>query len=270
MSHRMRPITPVRTFEHVIDQIVDSIGLGELNVGDRIPSERELAVGMGISRPTLREAIRALVDLGVLEVRRDSPPGVYVKSTHLPRELLRSRVELSANEVRSVLEARRMLEPRVALLAAARGTTEDFDRMQATIDAQKAMIADGTVVSDPDHFAVHDVHFHMRMGAATHNSTIILLMKTLQGRLEFARDLVQHEHDIPEWVIDIHERTLSAIMKADHDLIEAVMEEHIRELELAWERSSRSTLVRRLPDFMVPAEERGAGEADLGAPAARE
>lgn len=265
MSHRMSPITPVRTFEHVIDQIVGSIGLGDLDVGDRIPSERDLADGMGISRPTLREAIKLLVDLGVLEIRRDSPPGVYVKSTHLPRELLRSRVEVSADEVRSVLEARRMLEPRVALLAAARGEAGDFERMQATIDAQKTMLIDGTVETDPDRFAVQDVHFHMRMAGATHNSTIVMLMKTLQGRLEFARDLVQHEDDVPTWVIDIHERTLSAIMKSDHALIEAVMEEHIRELELAWERSSRSTLVRRLPDFMVPADERSLSGTEAGA-----
>lgn len=261
MTHRMSPITPIRTFERAIDQIVNSIRLGELDVGDRIPSERDLADGMGISRPTLREALKLLVDLEVLEIRRDSPPGVYVRSTHLPRELVRSKVEIRADEVRSVLEARRLFEPRVAHLAAARAEPRDFQRMQATIDAQKEMLLDGTHDTDPDRFAMQDLHFHMRMAGATHNSTIVTLMTTLQGRLEFARDLVQHEGDVPVWVVDIHERTLAAIMKADHALIESVMEEHIRDLEMAWERSSNSTFVRRLPDFMVPADERSAGSA---------
>lgn len=156
-----------------------------------------------------------------------------------------------------MLEARRLIEPRVAHLAAVHAQERDFERMQATIDAQKAMMADGTVETDPDRFAVQDVHFHVRMAGATHNSTIITLMRTLQARLEFARDLVEREQDVPEWVIDMHERTLAAIRLADHALIESVMEEHIRELELAWERSTANTLVRRLPDFMVPSEQRG-------------
>ena len=253
---RINPITPVRTFERVVEQIADSIRLGELDAGDRIPAERDLARGMNISRPSLREAIRVLVDLGVLEVRRDTSPGVYVRSTHVPLELLRSKVQVRAEEVRSVLEARRLLEPRVAHLAAVYAQQTDFDRMQATIDAQKKMLDDGTLEKDPDRFAVQDVHFHIRMAGATHNSTIVALMRTLQARLEFARDLVQHEHDIPGWVIDIHERTLGAIRLADHDMIESVMEEHIRELEIAWERSTSSTFVRRLPGFLVPAEQR--------------
>lgn len=258
MSHKISRITPVRTFERVIDEMVSGIRLGDLDVGDHIPSERELAAAMGISRPTLREAVKVLVDLGVFEIRKDSQPGIYVRSTHVPRELLRSKVDVRVDEVRSVLEARRLLEPRVAHLAAANAEPADFERMQATIDIQRRMLDDGTYEREPDRFTVQDVHFHTRMAGATHNSTIVALMNTLQGRLEFARDLVQHEHDVPSWVIDVHERTLLAIMKADHDLIEEVMEEHIRELELAWERSFRTTYVRRLPDFLVPAEERSA------------
>ena len=267
MTHQISRIPPIRTFERVIDEIVSGIRLGELDVGDHIPSERELATAMGISRPTLREAIKVLVDLEVLEIRKSSQPGIYVRSTHLPRELLRSKVDVRVDEVRSVLEARRLFEPRVAHLAAANAEQRDIERMQATIDTQRRMLEDGTYEREPDRFTVQDVHFHTRMAGATHNSTVIALMNTLQGRLEFARDLVQHQHDVPSWVIDIHERTLLAIMKADHDLIEEVMEEHIRELEVAWERSFRSTYVRRLPEFLIPRDER---EGEVSASATRE
>lgn len=249
-------ITPVRTFERVVEQIAQRIRLGELDVGDRIPAERDLAAAMQISRPTLREAIKVLVDLNVLEVRREGSPGIYVASTHMPRDLLLSTVEVRVDEVRSVLEARRLFEPRVAQLAAVHAQQLDFDRMQATIDAQRTMLADGIDESHSERFAVQDVYFHLRMAGATHNSTIVSMMRTLQGRLEFARDLVQHEHDVPEWVVTIHERTLSAIRQADHDLIESVMEEHIRELEVAWERTTQNSLIRTVPDFLLPPDQR--------------
>jgi DNA-binding FadR family transcriptional regulator len=253
--HRIRPITPYRTFEQVVEQIVSSIQLGVLKVGDRIPSERDLAAGMEISRPTLREAIRLLEDIGVIEVRRKPSSGMYVKSTNLPWDLLRTKAEVRADEVRGVLEARRLFEPRIAHLAAAHATDVDFARMQETIDTQLQMLADGTHVSDSAGFHVQDVHFHHRMAGATHNSTIVELMQRLQRKLAFARDLVSHEQENQEWVIDIHQRTLAAIRLADHILIDTVMEEHIRELELAWERKTESALVRSLPDFMIPTNE---------------
>lgn len=256
---KLHPVPSERAFERVADQILDAIRFGDLAIGDRIPSERELATSMQISRPSLREAIQLLKDLGVLEVRRGPAGGMYVTSTDIPRELLRAGVAVRADEVRSVLEARRLLEPRVAHLAAVHATEEDYARMQATIDAQVQMLTLGTYRDDPDRFSVQDVHFHLRMAGATHNPTVIGMMRTLQSKLEFARDFIRHEDTNREWVIEIHERTLAAIRLADHDLIEAVMEEHIRELELAWERTTESSLVRRLPDFLVPHDARTPG-----------
>lgn len=257
--HRIHPIRPYRTFEQVVEQIASGIQLGVLKEGDRIPSERELASGMQISRPTLREAIRLLEDIGVIEVRRQPSSGMYVKSTNLPWDLLRSKVEVRADEVRGVLEARRMFEPRVAHLAAVHAHDADFERMQETIDVMIQMLADHTHQEDTDRFHVQDVHFHHRMAGATHNSTVVELMQVLQGKLSFARDLVSHEQENQEWVLDIHQRTLSAIRLADHDLIDTVMEEHIRELEAAWERSAESSLVRPMPAFMVPSAQRTVG-----------
>lgn len=253
---QVRPVISERTFERVVEQIANAIRLGEVSVGDRLPSERDLATGMQISRPSLREAIAALESLGVLEVRRGPGGGIYVSSTELPRQLLRPREELSPDEIRSVLEARRLLEPRVAHLAAVYAREEDFERMQAAIDAQKDIVAQGQSGIDTERFVAHDVHFHMRMAAATHNATVIALTRILQGRLECARDLITPGNEQPEWCVDVHERTLAAIRLADHALIESVMEEHIRFLEVAWERSTETALVRPLPSFLIPANER--------------
>jgi hypothetical protein len=85
-------------------------------------------------------------------------------------------------------------------------------------------------------------------------------MRTLLRRLEIARDMALHEPPTASWVIDVHERTLAAIRSADHDRIETVMDEHLAELERAWERATDRRLVRPIPDFLRPLAERDRNE----------
>ena len=146
------PVGPRRTFEGAVGQIAERIRLGELVAGDRLPSERELASAMQISRATLREAVRVLTDAGVLAVHSGSTRGMFVASDYVPIELLRSKSDLRLDEIAGVLEARRLIEPRVAQLAAVNAREDDFAEMQRTIDAQKALIARGErALVDVDH-----------------------------------------------------------------------------------------------------------------------
>ena len=266
MQGGFQPVGPRRTFEGAVEQIAEQIRLGELAAGDRLPSERELAAAMQISRATLREAVRVLVDAGVLVVRAGSGSGMFVASDYVPSELLRSMSGLRIDEVAGVLEARRLIEPRVAQLAAINAREEDFADLQRTIDAQRALIARGDVLEHEDRFLQLDTQFHLRIARASGNSTIVSLMRTLFRRLEIARDLALHEPPTASWVIDVHERTLAAIRAADHARIEEVMDEHLAAMERAWERATDRPLVRPIPDFLRPLAERGAGrERDAAA-----
>ena len=98
---------------------------------------------MRISRPTVREALKTLAEAGVLEIRRGQSGGIFVASELVPRELLRSRYEIRVGEVSGVLEARRLIEPRVAQLAAVHAGEDDFAAMQETIDRQRELAAQG-------------------------------------------------------------------------------------------------------------------------------
>jgi len=256
MQTGFAPVGPRRTFEGAVEQIAERIRLGDLASGERLPSERELAAAMQISRATLREAVRVLVDAGVLAVRAGSAGGMFVASDYVPIELLRSKSDLRLDEVAGVLEARRLIEPRVAQLAAVNAHEEDYVHMQRTIDRQKALLARGDVLEHEDRFLQLDTQFHLRIARASGNSTIVSLMRTLLRRLEIARDLAMHEPPIASWVIDVHERTLSAIRSVDHERIEEVMDEHLAELEHAWERATDRLLVRPIPDFLRPVAER--------------
>src|SRR4051794_35394436 len=77
-----------RTFEDATEQIVEAIKAGDLQVGDRLPSERVLSAQMQISRPTLRQAIRLLADAGIIEVKPGPGGGMIVRSDSIPAELI--------------------------------------------------------------------------------------------------------------------------------------------------------------------------------------
>jgi len=259
------PVGPRRTFEGAVEQIAERIRLGELAAGERLPSERELAAALQISRATLREAVRVLVDAGVLAVRSGSGGGMFVASGYVPFELVRSMSELRLDEVAGVLEARRLIEPRVAQLAAVNAREEDYVHMQQTIDAQQALIVRSTVLEHEDRFLQLDTRFHLRIARASGNSTIVSLMRTLFRRLEIARDLALHAPPTADWVIDVHERTLAAIRSSDHPRIEEVMDEHLAAMENAWQSATDRLLVRPIPDFLRPLGQRAVREPVGGA-----
>jgi len=256
LQRSFEPVATRRTFEEAVDQIAEKVKSGDLHVGDRLPSERELAAQMRISRPTLREAVKVLVEAGLLEVRRGQSGGIFVAAELVPRELLRTGLEIRVSEVAGVLEARRLLEPRVAQLAAVHAGEDDFAAMAGLIERKRELAGSDDFLRNEDLFLQLDLKFHLAMARATRNSTVVSLMRSLIKRLEIARDMAVHAPLVPDWVIDIHERTLAAIRAADFPLIDAVMDEHLAQLEQIWERETGRGLVRPLPDFLQPVAER--------------
>ena len=229
------PVQTRRTFEEAADQIAEKVRAGELRTGDRLPGERSLAAQMEISRPTLREAVKVLVDAGVLEVRRGPGGGMYVATDVVPTDLVRHSALLRLAEIAAVLEARRMLEPQVALLAAERATAEDFEAMERSIAAMRRIVAGGWHQRHEDRFLQLDVQFHLALARAAGNPTVETLMRMLFRQLEIARDMAMHVPLIPEWTIGIHERTLAALRSGEPEEVEAVMDEHLGQLERTYE-----------------------------------
>jgi GntR family transcriptional repressor for pyruvate dehydrogenase complex len=229
------PVQTRRTFEEAADQIAEKVRTGELRTGDRLPGERSLAAQMEISRPTLREAVKVLVDAGVLEVRRGPGGGMYVATDVVPTELVRHSASLRLAEIAAVLEARRMLEPQVALLAAERATDEDYAAMERSIEAMRRIVDGGWNARHEDRFLQLDVQFHLALARAAGNPTVETLMRILFRQLEIARDMAMHVPLVPEWTIGIHERTLAALRSGEAEEVEAVMSEHLGQLERTYE-----------------------------------
>ncbi len=240
------PVETKRTFEAVLEQIVERIRDGHFREGDPLPGERRLAAALAVSRPTVREAIRILVEAGVLEV---SGNATVVRSVWIPDELLEQQTELRAGEILDVLEARRLMEPAVARLAALRARGEDFAAMRESIELMRQNR------HDPQRFLQADMLFHRAIARATRNATLEPLMQRLFQRLAVARDMAARTELDVEWAIDIHERTLAAIESRDSDRVDAAMDEHMSYLERLFEQGLGRG--QRRPHVLVKQREGG-------------
>ncbi|MFF5260163.1 FadR/GntR family transcriptional regulator [Actinomadura viridis] len=200
------PLSPVpggSTVEAVLDQLQAQISGGSWRVGERIPGELDLAARLGVSRPAVREAIRALAHVGVLEVRRGD--GTYVRSSADPRPLLR-RVERAT--LRDVFEVQLAYDVQAARLAARRRTPGDLDRLAELLAVRNA-------ATDAEAFGAADARFHLGVVEATRNPVLIEAHRFFVDRLRDSMATIRLDREVPEAGPAAHQAVLDAIAAAD-------------------------------------------------------
>jgi GntR family transcriptional regulator, transcriptional repressor for pyruvate dehydrogenase complex len=206
-----------------IDQIRNLIRSGALPPGSRLPPENELAAQLGLSRNSMREAVKALEMVRVLDVRRGD--GTYVTSLE-PRLLLEGlglAVDLLQDEsVLSVVEVRRLLEPAATGLAAERITDEGLARLEERL---RQMDEAG---SDAERQVAADAAFHLEVFAATKNQTLLSILDGLSSltlRARIWRAVV--EADAITETLQQHRAIFSALAARDRPLAEAAALMHV-------------------------------------------
>ncbi len=228
----MERSTPARgtVTQRAIEQLKALIVDGQLEPGQRLPTERELAVRLGMSRSSMREAIRALTVLGVLEARHGS--GIYVTQLEASDllETLGVVADLSRGpQVVELLEIRRALEATAAALAAARINPEQLAEVETHLTAMYA-------TEDPGEIIAHDLDFHRAVAAATGNLTLAAILEGLSSRTVRARvwrgyqeegafDRTRHEH----------RRIFQALQARDPEAARAAAAAHVGGVE-SWLR----------------------------------
>jgi len=167
--------------DDAIEAIKQMIVAGELKPGDRLPRETVLADRLGLSRSSLREAIRALTLIKVLTVRHGD--GTYVTSLDpgMLMDALGFVVDFHRDDsVLQFLELRRVLEPAAAAVAAVTMLSEDIEGLAALLDELPDK-------PDIEELVANDIEFHGRIAAATNNPLWCSLLETLSGRTQRAR-----------------------------------------------------------------------------------
>ncbi|WP_197320466.1 FadR/GntR family transcriptional regulator [Saccharomonospora sp. NB11] len=156
--------------DQVIEQMRDAVRQGEWAIGERIPTEPELAASLGVGRNTVREAVRALAHSGLLDVRQGQ--GTFVRATSEVSGALR---RLCGARLREALHVRRLLEVEAARLAATERTDDDLATLRRLLEHRDECWARG----DLDAFARTDAAFHLAVVDAAHNSVLSELCRGL-------------------------------------------------------------------------------------------
>jgi GntR family transcriptional repressor for pyruvate dehydrogenase complex len=165
-----KKISPRKISDEIIEQFKGLLSSGELKPGDELPSERELAESIGVSRPPLREALNALQALGLVEIRPRSKiivRSLAEKSVQDPISLL---IEEDTEKLFELLEIRRAMENWVAYKAAQRANPEDIQKLE------KLLKKDQDNLRHNRDDAKTDADFHVTIALATHNTLFSHLM----------------------------------------------------------------------------------------------
>lgn len=210
---------PARRSASVTDQVVEAVFTmlrsGRFRAGDRLPGEWELVEQLGAGRSAVREALRELAALGVVEIQPGR--GTFVRS--LRPDLLvrpdRIGAEVTRASLREFLEVRRIIEPEAAALAAIRATAAELDRLGHDVDRLNEAI-------DVGYRPPEDLGFHLNIVRATHNTALIRLAGAIVS-------FYQRDEVLPtRRDVDEHRAVLDAIRGRHADAARDAMRSHLQ------------------------------------------
>jgi GntR family transcriptional regulator, transcriptional repressor for pyruvate dehydrogenase complex len=138
----VEPVRTTRTFEAAIENLLEGIEGARLRLDDRLPTEERLAGQLGISKPTLRQALRVLERSGLLRVRAGKGGGIFIASEVVPVDAISHNVAVEAEEAVDVLRARRVLEGSATVMAAFSATEEESAAIERTNELLRRNVGD--------------------------------------------------------------------------------------------------------------------------------
>ena len=220
----LKPITKTRLSEAAIEQIKEMIVDRNLEPGAKLPSERELVTSFGISRASIREALRMLEIMGLAEVKPGK--GVYVKA--LTGDLfmpLSSLLSSHRETLNHHFEARLLLEPAAAALAAKRASNNDIKRLKKITKIFKENLKKDNLIE----LIRADIEFHRLIANATNNETIEVLMNTITRYNFEGWKMSLRTKERPANTVIEHGKILEAIASGDEKKAKSAMRSHLKE-----------------------------------------
>lgn len=214
-----------RVSRQIIERLGDAIRAGELAPGHRLPPERELAERFGVSRVSVRDALRSLEALGLIEVRIGAGGGPIVRApgAEVVEQSLTNLLLTSTLSPVDIAEARLLLDFGTVALVAARATDADFDALGQMLVGARRHLAEGTYTPGMSG------QWHLRLAEATRNPAIALVVAAVRGSMSMSvvRLSSPRSGDWNRTAIEQHEEILGALRSRDGRRAQALMAAHL-------------------------------------------
>jgi DNA-binding FadR family transcriptional regulator len=217
-----KPVQPPTAFEQTVERLASAIKLGLLAPGSQLPPERELAKQLDISRTTLRQALTALTQSGLVTTARGRTGGTFVADpVPLPP---RPRRVFDPDELRAFLDLRLAIEVGVVIRAAERATEDDITPLVALTAAMDDAI-------EFEDYRLADVRFHMGLAETAHSPRLIDAMADVQAQLDEAIEMVPHPAEVLNHSNGQHKALIARLRKRDVTGAVKLMREHVEGTE---------------------------------------
>jgi GntR family transcriptional repressor for pyruvate dehydrogenase complex len=213
-----------KVYEEVAKQL-ERLILEKLKAGDKLPSERELAEMLQVSRGSIRDAIRGLELMGLVEPRQGAGTIVRERTAESPVNPFATALERRRELVSELLDFRKMLEPPLASRAATHASPEEIAEMDEILQRQEVKLSQGEIAPD------EDAEFHYSIALASGNSVVLKVIDIL---MDLLRDTRERSLQVPgrqQKSLAGHRRILGAIRRRDAEAAKSAMRRHIEDVE---------------------------------------
>lgn len=221
------PVKQTRIVEDICRQVTDRIISGELKVGDRLPSERDLAAAFQVGRSTIRESLRKLEQAGLIFIRTGSTGGAYVANSGSEpvTRALTLMLQLQQVSPEDLLEARKSIEVATVRLAARRATREDLEKIKAAVDSPDNF-------SGKEGFISANMAFHEGIAEAARSRVLSCTLLAIRELIaQSIRLLPTIDQTMMQTSHSFHSRIYQALADRDADLAQRTMVQHLESFE---------------------------------------
>jgi len=218
----LTPVNRTTLTGDIYRKMVTHLIRGDWGPGERIPPERELCQQLGVGRASLREALKALEIMGMIETRLGDGTYVCQRSEFLSRPLLWAITSSSEAEAQELVEARKLIEVELAGLAAERATPSDLKQIGLHLDEMEVS------TGDVDQFQRSDIAFHLAIAQAAHNRLLMNALLLIRNLLQNWIGSALKVQGVAEKALLQHQRIFMGIAKKNSSAARAAMQVHLQ------------------------------------------
>lgn len=213
-----------KLYEEVAERLQQWV-LNDMKPGDKLPPERELAERFGVGRSSIRDAVRSLQAVGLVEPRQGHGTVVCEVSDHSIVSPLTSVLMQKRKLVAELLDVRKIIEPGIAARAARHATPEQVSEIEGILERQAEKVSRG------ESAIAEDSEFHDCLAIAADNSVVLRVLDVLMDLLQKSREQSLQAKGRPARSLAGHRRIVAAIKRNDATTAEAAMRQHLEEIE---------------------------------------